>query len=246
MKALISYIIFFYAISLCIASPVSSCVRIKNIQMTIDSIEQKGSNQRYAELVGLYNHFTKGNNKNRVYLYWRSYILMKISAIEYENKKKSKAIKKINKAIDILEGIKSKNSDEYTLLALLQCMTLSYEPAGAMYRLKGISENINNAIIKEPNNIRANYVKALFDYYTPEVFGGRKSVEPILKRTISMPDQVFINNYLPAWGKAESYYLLINYYLNIGDKVKAKHYYQTAMANYPQNKLLINLKKYIK
>lgn len=246
MKTIITCIAFFCAIS-CKAS-VDLSFYTKNFQSTIDSIEYTSTNQNYSGLMELYNAFTKeqNKNKNRIFSYWRSYLLMKISAIEYENKKKSKAIKKVNKAIEILEEIKGKNSDEYTLLALLQCMTLSYEPAGAMYRLKGITENINNAIIKDPNNIRANYVKAMFDYYTPEMFGGGQSVEQILIKTINMSDQFSKNNYLPSWGKPESYHLLIKHYLKKGDKSTAKKYYQIAVKRYPRNKLLISLKRYFK
>ncbi len=210
--------------------------KLANIEAQIENASQADSkNNNNDSLKFIYKGLTalEKKKKNRIYTYWQAYTLLNISQNEFANGKKDQAKKNINNAISKLESIKRKNADEYSLLALLQCISMSLEPAGAMWRLKDISENIDAALKIEPQNIRANYVDATFDYYTPEVYGGGGKVVKRLEFAINNPEQKHKNTYLPSWGKKESYELIIQYYIKKNNKTEATKYCKMAIKNYP-------------
>lgn len=179
------------------------------------------------------------NNNNSLFLYWKGYALYynSIYYIKKSDISNSKAI--LTNGIKTLESIKKKNSEDYALLSMLKsfsCQFLKFPEV--VQASKDATTYIDQAVELDKNNLRAYYVLANNDYYTPENFGGGKSVEKYALKAISLPAQKVSNPYLPSWGKQESYELLTNHYIKQKDMEKAKKYIELGLTEYPNSYVL--------
>jgi hypothetical protein len=176
----------------------------------------------------------KVNNQNLI-LYWRSYLQF-YSSINYLSGGDNKSAEsEINKGIALIESVEKKNSEDYALLAMLQSFSIQFDSSKAMYISQDINKNVNNAISLDSTNLRAWYVSASSDFYTPVQYGGGKKAEKYLLKAISLPAQKIQNDYLPSWGKEESYELLINLYIQTEKWDLAKKYFQEGIAAFPKS-----------
>jgi hypothetical protein len=104
-----------------------------------------------------------------------------------------------------------------------------------MYISEDVNKNVNSAVSLDSTNLRAWYVSASNDFYTPEQYGGGKKAEKYLLKAISLPAQKIKNGYLPSWGKEESYVMLITLYVQNEKWDLAKKYYQEGIAAFPKS-----------
>jgi hypothetical protein len=173
--------------------------------------------------------------KQNLILYWQSYLQF-YSSIYYLKKGDNKTAElEIDKGIDWLEQMKKKNSEDYALLAMLQGFGIQFKGMKAMFISGDIKKNANQAIAMDSTNLRAYYVYASNDFHTPDKYGGGKEAEKYLLKAISLPVQKVKNEYLPSWGKEESYEMLIKLYINKEKWVLAKKYFQEGIAAYPES-----------
>lgn len=203
-----------------------------------DRISQKNDalNELSIQLENLY----KTKNQNLI-LYWRSYLQF-YSSINYLSKGDTKSAEnEINKGIELMQSIEKKNSEDYVLLAMLQSFSIQFDTSNAMYISEDINKNINSAISLDSTNLRAWYVSASNDFYTPEQYGGGKKTEKYLLKAISLPAQKIVNGYLPSWGKEESYQMLVNLYIQNEKWALAKKYFQEGITAFPKSYLINQL-----
>ena len=175
------------------------------------------------------------SKKQNLILYWRSYLQF-YSSIFYLKKNDNKtAEKEIDKGIDWLKEMKNKNSEDYALLAMLQGFGIQFKGMKAMFISSDIKKNVNQAIALDSTNIRAYYVYASNDFHTPETYGGGKEADKYLLKAISLPVQKVKNEYLPSWGKEESYEMLVKLYIKKEKWELAKKYFQEGIKEYPES-----------
>lgn len=179
----------------------------------------------------------KSKNQN-ILLYWQAYLLYHTSIFHLQEKNKKVSASEICKAIELIKPMKNKNSEDYTILAMLQSFSIQFQMINATSIAAEVSKNLKNALELDPNNIRAHYVFASNDFYTPKKYGGGKKVEAYLLKAITLPPQKISNDYLPSWGKEESYEMLVNYYIQNEKWKPAKQYYQEGMKAFPQSHLI--------
>jgi len=174
------------------------------------------------------------NNQN-IITYWRSYLQYHsaISSLKYGDK--AKAENALDNGIDWLKGLKKKNSEDYALLAMLQGFNMQFKGMKAMLITKNIDKNLKRSVAIDSSNLRAYYVLASNDFYTPAKYGGGKKAEKYLLKAISLAEQNIKNDVLPSWGKVESYEMLIKLYIQKEDWASAKNYFQIANKAYPEN-----------
>jgi hypothetical protein len=193
-------------------------------------------NELSAQLENLY----KAKNQNLI-LYWRSYLQF-YSSINFLTKGDNKSAEnEINKGIELIGSIGKKNSEDYTLLAMLQSFSIQFNTMNAMYISEDVKENGNNAISLDSTNMRAWYVLASNDFYTPEQYGGGQKAEKYLLKAISLPAQKINNSYLPSWGKEESYVMLTNLYIKNEKWDLAKKYFQEGITAFPKSYMMNQL-----
>ncbi len=182
--------------------------------------------------------------QNRTVVYWQAYTSYYTAIYYFMQKKNELSEKSIEKSVGELEKLKNKNSEEYALLALTQSFSIQFKSLFKKISLaKALNENAKKAIAKDKNNLRGYYVLGSSDFYRPEKFGGGKLVEKYLKKAISLPTTSSNSKNSPSWGKAESYELLIKWYIRKKKMSLAKKYYNEASKKYPNNYGISLLKK---
>ncbi len=184
-----------------------------------------------AKLKALYRE-----HPQNIILYWQAYLQYYKAVYHIKHKDNENSKKEIMAGVEIMEGLSPKNSEDYALLAMLQGYAIQYLPnmKKGIYSTK-TKKNIANAIKLDENNLRAHYVAASNDYYTPKEFGGGKIMEKHLLKAIDLPDQQHPNAFLPSWGKELSYAMLIEHYINEENKEEAKKYFKKAIEIYPES-----------
>lgn len=174
-------------------------------------------------------------NPNNVVTYWQSYLQYYLSISYLTQGNKEQAEKEIDRAVEFLDDMKNKNSEDYALLALTESFSIQFKGFKAMFISSSVKKNGKRAMAMEPKNLRAYYVLGSSDFYTPEQYGGGEEAESLLLKAISLPEQLNENPFLPSWGKAESYELLVKHYLKSEDKSKAKTYCKEGLEHFPNN-----------
>ena len=208
-------------------------IQVKITNAFVQSMLSKNNNklnQLKKELAQLY----KAKNQNLI-LYWQSYLQFFSSIYYLETGDRNTAEKEIDTAIDWINNMAHKNSEDYALLAMLEGFSIQFKGMKAMFIGPRAQKNVKTAIAIDSTNLRAYYVYASNDFYTPEKYGGGKEAEEYLLKALSLPVQTIKNNYLPSWGKEEAYELLIKLYIKQEKWELAKKYFQESIKEFPKS-----------
>jgi len=199
----------------------------------VQSFMTKNNDELDSLRKGLENLYSA--SKNNIILYWKSYLQFYSSIYYLKKGDKKISEKEIDKGIDWLDEMKNKNSEDYALLAMLQGFGIQFKGMKSMIVSSNIKKNIKRAIAIDSTNLRAYYVYASNDFHTPEKYGGGKEAEEYLLKAISFPAQKIKNDYLPSWGKEESFEMLIKIYIKKEKWELAKKYFQEEIVAYPKS-----------
>jgi len=173
--------------------------------------------------------------------YWTAYAQLYQSIFYMQMGKKDQAGASVEKAIDLLQTIDVKDSEDHALLGYVLGYSIALDPSGAARLSAKAASEYKEALAINPDNLRAYLGKGESDYYMPAAFGGGEKVEEYLLKAISLKDQIVENG--PSWGKNQAYYLLSSFYKREGQTDKAKLYCMQGLNNYPQDPQLNQLKK---
>ncbi len=164
-------------------------------------------------IIELKSHNTKGIN--RYLLYWEAYANYKCAILCNILKQKKDSEKFIQKAIEQLESIKEKTTEDYALLGMLKNYQINFAGWLTTIKLSNQAKTMaQKAIDINANNLRAYLVLGINNYYTPEMYGGKSKCEEYFKKAISLKNQTSGNMYDPTWGKDDAYYFLLMFYKN--------------------------------
>ncbi|CAM4285190.1 hypothetical protein EWU23_11200 [Cytophagaceae bacterium 50C-KIRBA] len=179
------------------------------------------------------------------YLYWTAYA----HYMNYFNYKLSipaeekKAHQCLEQASKILSQITKPNSETMALQSLIDGLKLNFTNIFLLPIKAGkVGKLAERAIDLNPKNPRAYYALAIYDFYTPKMYGGRKQVESNLIKAISLSTIVAENSKEPQWCIIESYLFLIRYFKEENQKNKAQHYLQEAKTKFPENTTFLQYK----
>ncbi len=190
-----------------------------------------------TELISLQN-----KKANSIVTYWISYAYYYEAVYWIVSKNNKESEQACQKGTEALVKINKKSSEHYALLSLLQNFSVQFLKGFKVAKVSAeAKKNGQKALDMDENNLRAFYVLALNDFYTPESFGGGKFTEKYTKKAIELDAQFMKNPYMPSWGKSLAYELLIRHYLKIEDKEKAKKIYKEAVQKYPDDYLINKL-----
>lgn len=173
------------------------------------------------------------NKKGNVWNYWSAYIQMCVSVYYTSRNNPAAAKNALDKGISLLET-GNMNTEDYALLAYMQCQYIRYTNGMRSGILAAKSKsNAKQSVTKDAKNIRGWFVLGVLDYYTPKQFGGKEKTEEYMCKAITLPAQKIKNRYLPSWGRKEIYSILLAYYKELGNKGKLRKYYQMAIKEFP-------------
>ncbi|MCZ2472644.1 hypothetical protein G9H62_07320 [Aquirufa ecclesiirivi] len=179
------------------------------------------------------------------YLYWNAYA----HYMEYFNYKltipseEKKAKNCLEQASKILSKIAKPNSETLALQSLIEGLKLNFTNVFLLPIKAGkVGKLAERAIDLNPKNPRAYYALAIYDFYTPKMYGGRKVVESNLVKAISLSSTIHENSKEPNWGISESYLFLIRFFKEENQKNKAQQYLQEAKNKFPENTTFLQFK----
>ena len=196
------------------------------------------TSQEDAKLISLNSELKNLYKKKpeQLILYWSAYLQFYHSIFYLQNKDNENAEKVIDDAINIMENLPKMNSEDLALLSMLRGFSIQFKAGMKAPFIGGkAAKDAEKAVALENKNLRAWYVSASNDFYTPEQFGGGKVTEEYLKKAIACSDQTIQNNYLPSWGRAEAYEMLIKLYMRKKNWEAAKTNFQKANELFPNN-----------
>lgn len=179
------------------------------------------------------------NSNHNLVQYWRAYLHYYLAIFYLQNNNSQKSESAIDKGIELISKMKGKNSEDYALLSLMQGFSIQFKGMKAMFIGPESKRNAKKAIELDEKNLRAYFVYASNDFYTPAQYGGGKEAEEYILKAVVMPSQATRNDYLPSWGKEEAYEMLVKLYLQKENWEAAKKYWQEAHQAFP-NSYLIN------
>lgn len=217
---------------------------LSNIQVKIkNAFTSCVVDKKDDELIVLINKLDKLNKlkKQNLITYWQSYAYYYASIFAFTQNDEETAEKQVDKGINLLKEIKNKNSEDYTLLAMLQGFGIQFKGMKAMFISSSIEKNLKKAIALDSTNLRARFVSGSNDFYTPEAFGGGKMTEIHLLKALSLDTQKVKNSYLPSWGEEESYEMLIKVYIKKENWELAKKYFQEATKKFSNSYTITQL-----
>lgn len=184
----------------------------------------------------------KSSNIKSYYLYWLSYLTYYKSVSAFKEADLEKSQKYVEQAINYLEKIGNKDSEYYSLLAYEQVFYFQFVKRQDMFIfMDKLSKSLKLAMELGASNPRAFFVNGYYDYYTPKEYGGKKKTEELLLKAINLNNSP--RPFAPTWGVADSYSLLIQYYLENGDKAKANAMFLQAIKLFPTSQDILRLKK---
>lgn len=174
--------------------------------------------------------------------YWQSYLLYYESIFWVKSGEEKQAKTATNQAIAYLEEISEKNAEDYALLSMIESFGIQFQPGfKAPITSARVKKYAEKAMAIDPENLRAYYVLASNDFYTPEQYGGMQTAEELLKKAVSLPEQAIENPFLPSWGRDQAYEMLIRFYLKKEQLTEAKAAFREAIEAYPDNYMINSL-----
>jgi tetratricopeptide (TPR) repeat protein len=213
-----------------------------NIQQRIinafveDKMSQNDTDMVQLELA-LLNLNRKSNNS--LVIYWYSYACFYHSILLMIEKDNHNSEKILEEGIKRLEETDTQSSEHLALLALMESFSMQFASGNEMpFISQHVKQNAEGALQLDSLNLRAYYVMASNDFYTPEQYGGGKKAEGYLKKAINLKDQSVSNPYLPSWGKNSAYEMLIRLYIHRKQFAEAKKYYEEAKSLFPDDYMI--------
>jgi len=187
------------------------------------------------ELIGQLEQGYEQHQQN-LFRYWQAYALFHKGIYHVQYDESRAAEKATDKAINLLQGLSEKTSEDFALLAFLQGFSIQFK-AGikAPFISAKSSKNARIALDMAPNNPRAYYVLGNNDYYTPTQFGGGEEVVTHLEQAISLARQQPNNPYLPSWGAEDAYERLIRFYEREDQQDKVQETIDRALQAFPDS-----------
>ena len=214
---------------------------LQNIQSKIDSaLSRSFAHQNTAPLDSMLTQLANLTPQNNLTTYWQSYARSMETIFFMRNKQAKEAEHIINRACDDMEQLNKKNAEDYALLASVQNLAIQFRSGMGAGKLSSQAVgNAQTALQMDSTNLRAWYVLATNDFYTPAFFGGGKKTEKFLLKALSFPAQQVPNPYMPSWGREEAYQLLLTYYVQKEQYEQARVLLNAAQKEYPNGRWFI-------
>ncbi len=180
--------------------------------------------------------------QQRIWAYWVAYATYELSIYEMVVDSHQRAKRSILTAIRCLDTLDDKNSEEWALLSVLTGYSITFRWWAASWLGPRAIDYAEKAVALDSQNIRAWYALLVNDFYTPALFGGGKMVDYYGHRALQCPDQVLPNPYLPSWGRAETYDILIRWHLRQKRYDTAQKLFEEAICRVGSHPLLLRLR----
>lgn len=188
---------------------------------------------------------TKNLNQTHWKEYWTAFgMYHQAIYYAYGEEEIEKAKEKTKSAIELLDALENKNSEDYALLAHLQSFSLQWVSGFSIIGESGKAEDwAQQALELDPTNPRAYFVSGSYDYHKPSFVGGGKKAGKLLHQALDLYKDWIPNPLLPSWGMDSSYAKLVQVYIRAEDQEKALQVVTEGLELYPDDRDLQKLKE---
>lgn len=152
-----------------------------------------------------------------------------------QTRQSSEVSKIVSRALELLEEVQTKDSEEYAMMARLEGLGIAFAGPKAPMMAQSMIKHGHLAMKLDPKNPRAYVVAGINDFYTPKSFGGRTMAKKYLSKALELSTQVPDNQYTPSWGREEAYEYLIRYLLEEEEGKGAKKLQEQALKEFPNS-----------
>jgi len=165
-----------------------------------------------AELANNFERIADAEKTQWLPYYYAALATVSGAYTEKDNSKKDALADKAQQLIDKAEAILGKdNSETNVIKSMIATAHMMVDPQNRWQQYGQTSaENIAKAKKFDATNPRPVYLEAQGKFYTPEEFGGGKSVaKPIFEKALAMFDGFKpASNIAPSWGKSATEYFI--------------------------------------
>lgn len=222
---------------------VSPRLELKEIQSQInkafgESMQVQKANNLDQLILALEQSKANTNaNVSKLITYWLSYALYYKAIYHMQTQQSSEASKAVSRALELLEEVSTKDSEEYAIEGLGLAFAGSKAPTMAQSMIK----HGHLAMKLDPQNPRAYVVAGINDFYTPKSFGGRTMAKKYLTKALELSAQRSISPYAPSWGREEAYEYLIRYLVEEEKGEGARKLQEQALKEFPNSFMIRTL-----
>jgi len=214
-------------------SATTNAQQLKDAENQIHSAYQLAWAGDASTLENLVEDFAKSDRSQQSNHYWEAYANYRLAIYYTATDKKELSETHCEKAIELLEDIKKKTSEDYALLSCLTGFSIQFSPMSAAFLGPKSGKYANKAISLDDSNPRAHFAKAMNDFYTPKLFGGGDLVEDHLKKALKLAYTSEAQQ--PTWGKDEAFELLVKFFIRENKADEAKLYCKMGLGQYPND-----------
>ncbi len=182
----------------------------ETMKINIQKMQQSTSSSELTQLAAQFQRIANAEKNQWLPGYYSAYCYVSITFLnEMEADDIHKQLDLAQAEIDKIKRIASKESEIYTLQALIYQLRITDMTKGMKY--SGLSnEALTTAERLNPENPRVYYLNGSNTFHTPKMFGGGKEkAKPYLEKAAKMFEtQKPANDLLPNWGKDHNNRLL--------------------------------------
>lgn len=232
-----------------VQAPLAEVVKTIPANATLDGVQariENASNESFfgyddAPLASIRQEISevRGSEYSRLVAYWTAYADFQTAIFKMKTNDRSGSEAIARRGIAALDAIEGKNAEELALQAYIEGFVIPFtEGVESARAAQAATDHVNEAYALNPENMRVQYVMGSMDYYTPAEYGGGEKAEHFLTKAIALPEQATNSGYLPSWGKAGAYELLVRHYSDAADEATAQRFLQEGLQQFPDDYLL--------
>lgn len=144
--------------------------------------------------------------------YWLAFAHYRAAIFYISEGKNELSEEHINQAIWVFDDREDLSSEDHALLGTMLGFSISFSPGEAMVLSAKANKHLQDAIDKNPENMRAYLGMGRNDFYRPVEYGGGLVAEKHLQKALSLPASSAEDPNAPSWGRDEAFMVLASYY----------------------------------
>ena len=176
----------------------------KGMEASLTKLDSVKNQQDYLNTAASFQRIALAEKTRWEPYYYSAYCRIIAAFMEQDKDKVDAILDPAEADLNAALAINSKNSEVYTIQAMLYQARISVSFTRGMKYSGMANEAIEKAIMMNPSNPRAYYMKGQNIFYTPAMFGGgADKAKPNFEKALALfnAQGTATNSFAPVWGK---------------------------------------------
>ncbi len=206
--------LLFFSLTLLLAVNITYAQSAKYQRVMEQNVALLDTAHSLSSVVDLGNRFERIADAEKTLAlpyYYAAYCKVMTAFLGNDNSKADEIADKADELITKAETLDKPNSETYVIRSMIATAHMMVDPQNRYMQYGAASaEALNKSIALDSTNPRPVYLQGQAKFYTPEAFGGGKSVaKPIFEKALSMFGTFKpATDIAPRWGKGATQYFL--------------------------------------